>query len=178
MISVADNDCFTFFCLMPAIVTIKGMKLTTSGAYGNGIAVFGQAQVYYYNIDFGACIFYHIWSAGSGVQVSNNQGNGAGNFGDYTISGGALAHIGMGDMGQHSLIGVTVTLTGTPAFANAFIDAVGPCQLDTTVMTFPGAATGKRYSAVDNAFINTSGGGANYFPGNAAGTTATGGQYA
>jgi hypothetical protein len=40
-----------------------------------------------------------------------------------------------------------------------------------------GGATGKRYVAELNGVINTFGGGANYFPGNVAGTTATGGQY-
>jgi hypothetical protein len=43
--------------------------------------------------------------------------------------------------------------------------------------TFTGAATGKRYDVTENGVISTAGGGANYFPGNAAGTTATGGQY-
>jgi len=34
-----------------------------------------------------------------------------------------------------------------------------------------------RYRASGNGVVNCSGGGANYLPGNAAGTTATGGQY-
>jgi hypothetical protein len=43
--------------------------------------------------------------------------------------------------------------------------------------TYSGAATGKRYAVATNAVLNTNGGGANYFPGDVAGTTATGGQY-
>ena len=44
-------------------------------------------------------------------------------------------------------------------------------------MTFIGTATGMRYSAGYSGIINTAGGGANYFPGTVAGTTAAGGQY-
>lgn len=40
-----------------------------------------------------------------------------------------------------------------------------------------GTITGKRYDASLNAVINSSGGGATYFPGDTYGTTATGGQY-
>jgi hypothetical protein len=43
---------------------------------------------------------------------------------------------------------------------------------------FSGAATGPRYSANTNGVVNSFGGGATYFPGNAVGVLATGGQYA
>jgi HK97 family phage major capsid protein len=43
--------------------------------------------------------------------------------------------------------------------------------------TFSGSATGTRYLANGNAVVFTNGGGASYLPGNAAGSTATGGQY-
>lgn len=44
--------------------------------------------------------------------------------------------------------------------------------------TVTGSVTGTRYSANINGTINTFGGGANYFPGTIAGSTATGAQYA
>jgi hypothetical protein len=44
--------------------------------------------------------------------------------------------------------------------------------------TITGTVAGKRYSATLNGTINTQGGGANFFPGDVAGTMATGGQYA
>lgn len=40
-----------------------------------------------------------------------------------------------------------------------------------------GAATGKRYRAEENGIVSAAGGGASFLPGNAAGTTATGGIY-
>jgi hypothetical protein len=48
---------------------------------------------------------------------------------------------------------------------------------NTVGVTFTGTVTGRRYNAIGNSVINTFGGGANYFPGNTAGATATGGQY-
>jgi hypothetical protein len=46
-------------------------------------------------------------------------------------------------------------------------------------MTFTngGTVTGQRYNVAANGVIFTNGGGANYLPGNAAGASATGGQY-
>lgn len=38
-------------------------------------------------------------------------------------------------------------------------------------------ATGPRYSVIANGVIDSAGGGTGYFPGDSAGTTATGGQY-
>ncbi len=73
----------------------------------------------------------------------------------------------------------TTTYSGTPVFAQsiAFATMGGTitCQ-STTVMS--GSATGQRYVATLNGIINSSGQGANYFPGSIAGTTSTGGQYA
>jgi hypothetical protein len=43
--------------------------------------------------------------------------------------------------------------------------------------TFSGAATGVRYDSQSNSVIFTGGGGPTALPGDAAGTTATGGQY-
>lgn len=43
--------------------------------------------------------------------------------------------------------------------------------------TFTNAATGKRYRAEENGIVSTLGGGANFLPGNVAGTTASGGKY-
>jgi hypothetical protein len=43
--------------------------------------------------------------------------------------------------------------------------------------TFTGSATGLRYHVEENSVIETNAAGATFFPGNAAGTTTTGGQY-
>ena len=71
----------------------------------------------------------------------------------------------------------TITLAGTPAFSTCFA-LVQVCGVLLANSTFSGSATGTRYTVTLNGVVQTFGGGASYFPGSAAGTTATGGQYA
>ena len=73
---------------------------------------------------------------------------------------------------------LTVTVTGTPAFANAFCAAYVLGLAYPAFYTFSGSATGKRYEATTNGVISTGGAAPTYFPGNVAGTTGSGGQYA
>ena len=74
--------------------------------------------------------------------------------------------------------GVKANVSGTPAFSTAFATATRLGVINVGNITFTGSATGTRYDVVLNSVIDTSGGGANFFPGDVAGTTATGGQYA
>jgi hypothetical protein len=80
--------------------------------------------------------------------------------------------------GEISTNNKAITLTGAPAWSQAFI----LCQLASFVQvvnnTYSGSATGKRYTATSNAVINSGGSGTSstYFPGDSNGTTATGGQ--
>lgn len=72
--------------------------------------------------------------------------------------------------------GATWTASGTAAqggFAQALTGGVIYAYSNTPSGTF----TGPRYSATLNGVIQSNGGGASYFPGNSAGSTATGGQY-
>lgn len=122
-------------------------------------------------------------SVGTGFHIVNADGGFTGNvfnatYYPYTISAGALAHIyntGAGSIA--TCAAATVTITGTPAFSTAFCinENLGYCNFFPA--TFSGSATGQRYTATANAVINTFGSGATYLPGNASGTTATGGQY-
>jgi hypothetical protein len=73
---------------------------------------------------------------------------------------------------------VTVTITNNPAWGGAFVYALELGMVASSGTTFTDACTGSRYNCTLNATINTFGGGANYFPGNAAWSSATGGQYA
>lgn len=74
-------------------------------------------------------------------------------------------------------VNYAITVTGTPAYTTGFAWAEAGGNIDAYAAP-TGAATGPRYNCNLNGIINTYGGGANFFPGNAAGTTATGGQYA
>ena len=69
----------------------------------------------------------------------------------------------------------TATLTGTFAFT-AFVSASYGGVYSMWNQTWVGAATGKRYTAALNGIINTYNKGATHFPGDVAGSTASGGQ--
>lgn len=84
--------------------------------------------------------------------------------------------------GQGLLIfqpGITVTLTGTPAFSATFIYCGGSgSSVEIAFVTFSGTATGPRYIVLLNASIYAANAGESYLPGSADGTKLTGGQYA
>lgn len=139
---------------------------TTGGSciYANGGSVLNLTNVF-----FGASALYHI-RCGSTSQVNIT--------GDYTISGNATCHMYASAGGVFSNNPKTITLFGIPAFSSAFVNATQISFIDARSLTFAGAATGKKYNADLNSVLNTVTGNINYFPGNSAGTTATGGQYA
>lgn len=92
--------------------------------------------------------------------------------GPYTISGSTGWHI-CNSGGYVQIAGQTITLTGTPAFAQQFVlSQVGYTQLYSN--TYSGSATGVRYSVTWNGVLQTNG---QYtsLPGSTAGSTATGG---
>lgn len=150
----------------PTKITIQSLKLTTatSGycvyADGGGRIAFGTG------LEFGAAATGHIRCALNGLVESSSS---------YTISAAAPLHYGAALGGIIVISGGTITVSGTPAFT-LFAEAQGLAELF-CVATFSGSATGARYSSSQNSVINVNGAGANYFPGNSAGSTATGGQY-
>lgn len=97
--------------------------------------------------------------------------------GNYTIAGSAICHWQMDGCGSLRMFSRTVTLTGTPAWTNAFAQLLNNASVYIAGNTFSGAATGARYAVFFNSSLNTNGAGINHLPGNAAGSTATGGQY-
>ena len=115
----------------------------------------------------------HIVVTGASSVYRNNS--------DYSISGGAVIHLFVQVGSTYEGIGVpskTVTLNSTPAFSSTFINSRGSfVDNNPTRATYSGAATGTRYIAEMNGVLNATTGGANYYPGNAAGITQTGGQY-
>jgi hypothetical protein len=70
---------------------------------------------------------------------------------------------------------VTITLTGTPAFSGSFaLTQGGLAYIGMSNISFSGSATGQRYGVQYYSWINTYGGGANFFPGNSAGVVGAG----
>lgn len=146
--------------------TVADLTLQTTTS-GHGMLVAGSALLFS-NLRFGSI---------AGNQISVNRAGSAVATGNYAIVGGAQTHVWTESGAIAFLNNRTVTLTGTPAFSLAFAGAeeCGSVTIDNN--TFSGSATGPRYLARINGVINTNGGGANYLPGNSAGSTATGGQY-
>lgn len=166
-ISVTSADCFS--AVQTAAYTLSGMKLSAATS-GMGLRARSGSPITLTHVHFGECVTAHIW-AESNASISITTG--------YTIAGSAGRHWIAYRGGQIFGPGaVTVTLTGTPAFSTAFADAQLGGGMEVNGITFSGSATGARYSATMNGFINTIGGGASYLPGNSSGSTATGGQYA
>lgn len=156
-----------------AVFNVSGMLLQASGS-SSGNAAAGIAAVTGGNVNivgnmtFGTCAGPHIWSTESAV-ISISSG--------YTISGSAANHYTASAGAQVIGVSFAVTLSGTPAFSNSFASAFALGFLQIEGATFSGSATGTRYVANTNGVINTNGGGASYFPGSIAGSTASGGQY-
>jgi hypothetical protein len=147
-------------------LTINGFEVQASSigisATRNGVITLGA------NMRFGACTSYHWEATFNGIVVGAS----------YAIVGAAGIHMRLDSGGVGQFAAMAVTLTGTLAFS-PFVEVTGGAILSHFSTTWTGGTiTGSRYSANLNGVINTFGGGANVFPGNAVGTTATGGQYA
>lgn len=97
---------------------------------------------------------------------------------NYKISGGAASHYQVIDATITGAAGLTMTVTGAPAFsfATASVINCGTIYFSSGV-TFSGSATGVRYSVNANGVINIPGGSTTTLPGSSSGTTANGGQY-
>jgi hypothetical protein len=149
---------------------VSGFKITTATS---GSCLLAQSLgVLEVNgaIELGAGATYHCQAASQGqITISAS----------YSVTGAAAAHYFAGGGGFIINSGsITVTFTGTLNFSTAFAYCFRASVTALTGMTFTGGAiTGTRYSASANAVIDTGAGGASYFPGNVAGSTATGGQY-
>lgn len=96
----------------------------------------------------------------------------------YTIVGGAQAHMEAVTSAALDIAGITVTVSGTPAFSVAFATASRAGVVQVNANTYSGSATGTRFVAATNGVVFTNtGGSVGYLPGSVAGSTTTGGQY-
>lgn len=157
-----------------ATMSVSGVKLqsvATSAACGLLQAGAGSTLTYT-NVVFGAtAAAWHVSAVDGGTVVC---------IGNYTISGSALGHFLQYNGGSININATSVaTLTGTPAFSQAFCYAqhCGVFNDSAGLLSFSGAATGPRFVTSTNGVIDTDGGGANFFPGSSVGVQTLGGQY-
>lgn len=166
VISVTSND--AIMATAGARLTINGFEIRTTTS-GSGVRAETAAVITLGTaVNFGACSFRQI-DVRRGALVQGTS---------YTVSGGALSHVIVSEGGHYAVSGGTVTFSGTPAFTTATFKAEATGTMSIFSTTMSGSATGKRYDCTLGGIINTFSGGATFLPGDVAGTTATGGQYA
>lgn len=148
-------------------VTLRDFQVASSN---NGYGFFNRGGMLYYSgIDFGACSGYHIFAEGGFTYQSGN----------CTISGDANCHWYSGAGGSYiKSQSRTITASGTRNFAGGFAAFAQGGTITSNGNTFSGTYTGPRYTGSLGGTCQTFGGGASYFPGSTAGSTATGAQYA
>lgn len=164
IISTTSADCLS--ATNGARLTVNDVELrTTTG--GNALSADSSSVILFSGIRFGAC-------AGHQIQASNGAVISA--AGNYAIVGNAVSHLHAPFGGFINISGVTVTLSGTPAFSGFFAGVSGPSNITAVSTTFSGSATGARYIIYKSGHIETNGANpASYFPGNAAGALGSGG---
>ncbi len=169
VISRTSGHCIAISTVASVNVQNLEMRTTTSGACV--IATVAGANVRLNaGIRFGACAGAHVAvQAGGSVYISTL----------YAIVGAASFHYYIENNGILSLnSSLAITNSGTNAFTY-FAVALNGAIINTAGNTYTGGTiTGTRYLASTNGVIQTYGGGASYFPGDVAGSTSSGGQYA
>ena len=157
---------------------LDGMKFSCTGLGGEGcVHAINGSTVYVGKVDFGACSGSHMYAV-NGATILTTE--------DYAITAAALRHAFAEFGGALRLLGfsgstpytpMTVTMSGVQVYSS-FIRSTGLSKIESFAVTYTGGTiTGQRYLVQLNSVIDTYGGGVNYFPGDVAGATATGGQY-
>jgi hypothetical protein len=149
--------------------TIKHVTIASSYS---AIVAYNHAFLLLDSVSFGSVTGYHVYCLGAYVYIS----------GSYTISGGGIAHVEIQAAGvvNFQTGAVTINFTGAPNFSSAFVESVTNSCCQAVGITFTGtyaSVTGKRYNVNLLAVIQVNAG-ANYFPGNVAGSTANNSIYA
>jgi hypothetical protein len=154
---------------VPVSLTIQNLAVAAAGdANSHGLVGSAPAQ-----ITLGADVAFGTVTGGH-MRLMNSCHMLA--IANYKITGnfGFGGHVKTESGGVFEGYALTVTITGSPVWPSAFVLAdTGSTQIWYS-FTFSGASTGVRYLASLGGQLQTFGGGANYFPGNSAGSSATG----
>lgn len=149
-----------------AVMAFSGVDFTPSS--GDGLSVNSESIA----TITGACTFGA--TAAGGRQILITAGAQVTLSAVCTMDGGAANWILAVSGGRLSSNAITHVFSGTPNYTAATVMAQTGALVSVVNATPSGAATGKRYDSTLNAVIFTNGGGANFFPGDVAGTATTG----
>ncbi len=111
-------------------------------------------------VRFGPTNAYQVYATGNGSVTFEAN---------YTITGGALAHVIAEFGGIITGTSKTVTIVGVPAFTTFAQSTRSGSYIGYYLNTFLGSATGQRFNAASGSFIDVNLAGVSYLPGDAAG---------
>jgi hypothetical protein len=153
-------------------VNLVGLTLINNNAAGYCLIGINNSQVNLQNVSFETNVI------GSQALIAASAGGSVG-VGSGCIMGGDAVNMWAAFDGGSIIQAANVAMASTPAYSSSTVAAFncGVISVTVTGLSFTGTgAVGSRFSATANGVITTGGGGANFYPGNSAGTTATGGQ--
>lgn len=165
IIDVAGGNCFN--AKNGAKFRVEGFTLRTSGS-GSCLNATTGGVITHGSVVFGTCAGFHKQATDGGMIF---------NSGDYTINGGAVAHIHVTTNGYILTGSATVTLTGTPAFSQFFCGVSFAIAQFSAGVVWAGSATGKRFSAHNGGAIRPFTSDRDWLPGDTAGDAYGGGSY-
>ena len=170
LVSTTSADCFTNSS--GRTWALKGFKTqtTTSGVH---VVATSSSVINLYEWTFGTT------GGSNNSHIITNSFGTVNLLANYSITAIGTTGRHIASFGGYVFTnGVTCTGSASLAFGT-FVVAVRLGNVQLSGMTYSGfgSVTGTRYSVSINSILYTNGGGANYFPGNAAGSAATGGQY-
>jgi len=150
---------------------VRGLKLTCSGGSGFALNAVNGSYMEAQNLEFSSGFQQFVRGADAGeVKFTGN----------CTFSAGGLFGF-VAVAGYVRIQNITITLTGSPVFSSAFVQATRDGVLFGSGVTFSGStgAGSIRYNATENGvmFGNFTGPGSTYFPGDTAGVQGSGGIY-
>lgn len=150
-----------------ASIAIESCELRTTTT-GNGLMALTASTIYFSNIRFGAIVLNQIQANDNAAIIAT---------GNYFITGNCSIHMTALKGGILDIRGRTVNVAASLTFSYfAAATRIGILMVNNN--TYTGSTpTCTRYIVATNSLIDTNGGGASYFPGTVAGSTATGGQY-
>lgn len=172
VISTTSSNAFTVTGPGTQVV-IRGFRIATTTS-GSCIVADRGAVVELGSIEFHTCAGSHIIADHGGMVFAFSSDT-------YEITGAAADyHYRALNHGHIELAGLTIDCNSVSGAFDTFAICLrlGSMLVNGNTYSNSASITGVYYSATQNSVIDTNGGGGTYFPGNSAGSTATGGVYA
>lgn len=145
----ADNGGpMIFLASESGLIRFQGLAFRSSGQAAGSKFIFCNNSCTFstHLIDFGPSPSHHIHMGGGGCMLKM--------FGNYTISGGAVAHLFMEGLCCADIESGTCTLSNAPDFSSAFVLTGRNSMIFHYDFSYSGSATGIRYQFDDYGCIS------------------------